>query len=429
MTASFPARLYAEITTRCNLRCRMCVKQAEGCRIPEGDMPAGVFEGLVSCLPHLDALVLNGIGEPLLHPRLPEMVRTARRHMRPDADIGFQTNGLPLTPQLARELVDAGVDRICLSVDSLATATREVLHGGADAGSVGRAADMLREAANGRARPLRLGVEFVLMRDNADELPDVVRWAAARGASFFIVTHVLPYDAASAAQSLFVPDTDEARAFFAGRVAEAARQGLDLRRYSEVVWKFLKSPEEKALTDFVLRMGQDAAERGVSLHVKRLLAGLDAPVPDLEPLFAAARAVAEEAGLELRLPRTAPSVERRCDFVEDAAAFVTADGGAHPCYFLWHRYACFMDGESKQVFPRTFGNVAASSLENLWNGAEWRTFRDEVRAYRYPDCTNCPSGPCDDITGALGEFDIDCHGVSVPCGHCPWCLGGVQCLR
>lgn len=433
MPTSFPARLYVEVTTRCNLRCRMCVKQAEGCRIPEGDMPLAVFDRLASCLPHLDALVLNGVGEPLLHPDLPAMVRLARRHMRPDADIGFQTNGLPLTPDMARALTDGGVDRVCLSVDALATTAREelpgCLHGGMDAGSVARAMDMLRAAARGRARPLRLGVEFVLMRDNAEELPGVVRWAAARGAEFCIVTHVLPYDAAAAAQSLFVPDTDEARAFFDRRAADAARLGLDLRRYFDVVWKFAKSPEEKALVDFVLHMRQDAAELGISLHVKRLVNGMDAPVPDLGPLFEAARAAAAETGMDLRLPRTGPSVERRCDFVEDGAAFVTADGSAHPCYFLWHRYACFLDGEPKQVFPRTFGSLADATLEELWNGAEWREFRDEVRAYRYPDCTNCPTGPCDDITGAMGEFDIDCHGVAVPCGHCPWCLGGVQCLR
>jgi MoaA/NifB/PqqE/SkfB family radical SAM enzyme len=32
-----PSKIYIEVTTRCNLNCSMCVKQAEGCGIRDGD--------------------------------------------------------------------------------------------------------------------------------------------------------------------------------------------------------------------------------------------------------------------------------------------------------------------------------------------------------------------------------------------------------
>lgn len=67
----FPALLQVEVTTRCNMRCAMCVKSAEGCRIPEAHMPMELFTRIESVLPHCHGLVLNGIGEPLLHPHLP----------------------------------------------------------------------------------------------------------------------------------------------------------------------------------------------------------------------------------------------------------------------------------------------------------------------------------------------------------------------
>lgn len=497
-TAPLPARLHVEVTTRCNLKCPMCVKQAHGCRIEEADLPLSLFLRLGSVLPSVRSLVLNGIGEPLLHPDLPEMLRFARSLMPADASIGFQTNGHLFTPDLARQVVEAGVDRICLSVDSLGTpgrmsapgclhgdmrqknmgkpdgtgvaGTKELnvlygarphddrlygdsppdtgcLHGDMLRGDMGHGGGrpdivaqrlasvmtMLRAIPSPRPRGLQLGCEFVLLRDNAHELPHVVRWAAQHGASFMLVSHVLPYDAKTAEQSLFSADTAEALAFVAAHRQKATEQGLDITTYFDVLWKFHKSPQEKAVVDYVGAMQDEAVAHGLSLHLRRLLAphgaGTTALSPQaLEALFDEARAEADLAGLDLSLPQTGARLERRCAFIEEGAAFIAADGGAHPCQFLWHRYACHLDGATKQVYPRRFGSLAEMPLEEMWNGEAWRAFRAGVLAYDYPDCTNCPTVPCDDITGTFGDFEMDCHGTTVPCGHCPWCLGGVQCL-
>ena len=68
-----PAKLFVEVTTRCNLQCGMCVKQNGTGGIPEGSMSPETFERLAPAFPHLDSLVLNGIGEPLLHPHLEDI--------------------------------------------------------------------------------------------------------------------------------------------------------------------------------------------------------------------------------------------------------------------------------------------------------------------------------------------------------------------
>ncbi|MDA8423495.1 MAG: hypothetical protein M0Z89_09205 [Nitrospiraceae bacterium] len=72
-----PAKLFVEVTTRCNLRCGMCVKQNGLGGIPEGAMPAETFERLSPAFPNFDSLVLNGIGEPLLHPHLEAFIARA----------------------------------------------------------------------------------------------------------------------------------------------------------------------------------------------------------------------------------------------------------------------------------------------------------------------------------------------------------------
>ena len=77
----YPGKLFVETTTRCNLGCVMCVKQTQHCVMPEGDMSPAIFAALEPAFPHLEALVLNGIGEPLLHPGLEEFIRRAKMFM------------------------------------------------------------------------------------------------------------------------------------------------------------------------------------------------------------------------------------------------------------------------------------------------------------------------------------------------------------
>ncbi|MEE4240350.1 MAG: radical SAM protein, partial [Desulfopila sp.] len=81
MSNLYPEKIYLELTTRCNLRCRMCVKYAAGSRIIEEDLPSAALANLGSCLDQIKTLILNGIGEPLLYPDLENVIRFARRRM------------------------------------------------------------------------------------------------------------------------------------------------------------------------------------------------------------------------------------------------------------------------------------------------------------------------------------------------------------
>jgi MoaA/NifB/PqqE/SkfB family radical SAM enzyme len=172
----------------------------------------------------------------------------------------------------------------------------------------------------------------------------------------------------------------------------------------------------------------DAAAQGVTLGLERLLAS-DADLRrEVEGVFAEAAAIARAAGIDLALPATAPRAARRCDFIEDGGAFVSWDGGLHPCYFLWHRYECHVAGLRKRVSPRTLGHVtAAGDLSGLWAGGAARAFRDEVRRYEFPFCYDCGFALCDLASDA--EFHEDCHVGAVPCGACLWPTGLLRCLQ
>ncbi|BDG05553.1 radical SAM/SPASM family putative metalloenzyme maturase [Anaeromyxobacter oryzae] len=422
-----PSKLFVEVTTRCNLRCAMCVKESSGQGIPEGHMTRETFARLAPALPHLDALVLNGIGEPLLHPHLEHFVELARRDMPSAGWIGFQTNGQLLGPTRARALARAGVDRICLSADAVTPELFGALRGGGRHDAVERAAASLHDAARERGRPIVLGVEFVAMRDNLDQLPHVVRWAARRRFGFMIVTHMLPYAEETRGAAAFDPSTDRAREVFLAWSARAAAEGVDLRRYFDVFLKFRPTPADRRVVSLVKDLVADAAAQGISLSVDRLLRADEALRRRVSEAFAEADAIARAEGLELKLPAITPTRARRCEFVEDGAAFVSWDGGVHPCYFLWHRYSCHVGGLVKHVHPRSFGSVAREELLALWRGDASRGFREEVLRYEFPFCYDCSVGLCDYVQP--GDAAADCHVGAVPCGACLWCTGVFRCLQ
>jgi putative metalloenzyme radical SAM/SPASM domain maturase len=423
-----PSKLFVETTTRCNLGCFMCVKQTCDHAIDEGDMSATTFAALAPAFPGLKSLVLNGVGEPLLHPLLEEFVRSARSLMPPDSWIGFQSNGLLLTEARAVSLLEAGVDRICLSIDSVSAETFRKVREGGELEDISDAFSALASAKLQTGRSdFRIGVEFVVMQSNLRELPDALSWAASRGASFALVTHVLPYEAKHADEALYGGCTDQALALFDSWKRQAEETGIDVYRYFEVAMKYAKSKEEQRLIAMVDALKAEAESRGILLDLKKLLRLDCRRQEEVAEVFKQAQEVADQLGLDLKLPGVVLNEVRSCGFVEEGGAFIAWNGDVSPCYFLWHRYRCFASGWDQQVQPKVFGNVQEREILQIWNGQPFLSFREGVTAYDYPHCSSCNLAPCDYVQ--TEQFEQDCHIRGVPCGACLWCTGIFQCLN
>ena len=423
-----PSKLFVEVTSRCNMSCAMCVKQTSGGADPEGDLSMPLFRALAPAFPGLDAFILNGVGEPLLHPQLEEMIRAARERMPTEGWVGFQSNGLLLTDARAVSLASAGLDRICFSIDGVSPETFRKIREGGEIEGVERALAAMAAAKKRCGRPdLQVGVEFVVMRGNLRELPDALRWSAARGATFAIVTHVLPYDLYHGREAAFERNTDEAIAIFRKWEETGRREGSDIHRYFDILWKYAKTPEEVKILKFVEAMRADAMGRGVFLDMKKLLSADRGHVDEIAGVFAEAEEVARKEGLDLRLPGVSLKEKRKCSFVEEGGAFVSWQGAVSPCYFLWHRYSCFAHGWKQSVQPKVFGKLEERGILEIWNDREFRAFRESVIRYDYPYCTSCSLAPCDYVQ--TEEFEQDCHIRNVQCGSCMWCMGVFQCMR
>ncbi|GAB4263741.1 MAG: radical SAM/SPASM family putative metalloenzyme maturase [Deferrisomatales bacterium] len=424
----WPSKLFVETTTRCNLRCAMCVKQTRDNGLTEGDLAEETFEALAPAFPHLESLVLSGIGEPLLHPELERFIGRAREALPAGAWVGFQSNGLLLDEARARSLVGAGLDRLCLSLDAVSPDTFRRIREGGEVGALDRALRAVRRASAEAGRPVALGIEFVAMRENVAELPEVIAWAASRGVSFALVTQVLPYDEELVAQAAYDPNTDVAVGFFEPWRERARREGIDLDRYFEVLWKYTKTAEEQRIIDFVEAMKADAHGRDIFVNVQKILERDERWMGRVQEIFRRAREAARRHGVELRLPEVIPHGDRRCDFVEEGSVFVSWDGKVHPCYFLWHGYRCFINGREKFVRPKVFGDLTRQGIEEIWADPAFRAFRESVLRYDYPFCSDCNLAKCCDYVQAE-EFEQDCYLNAEPCGDCLWCKGVFQCLR
>jgi putative metalloenzyme radical SAM/SPASM domain maturase len=424
----YPSKLFVETTSSCNLNCVMCPKQKRSGAVADGDLEPATFAALKEAFPHLEALVLNGIGEPLLNPHLERFIVQAKQSMPGHGWVGFQSNGILLNNLRAISLVAAGLDKICLSMDGVSPSTFSAIRAGGQLLDLESALSAITAAKDICSRPdLQIGVEFVVMRDNLEELPAALQWAAARGVNFAIVSHLHPYDERHLDQCAFDTCTDEALSLFHVWKCKADLAGVKMNRYFGLLWKYRKSTEEQRILDFVDSMKAAAQSRGIPLDLKRLFAADYAWVETVTGAFERAGEIAARAGLDLLLPEIVPRGRRGCSFIEQGAAFISRDGGMHPCFQLWHSCRSFANGWQHPVQPKVFGNIVDRGVLDIWNSRRFRTYRKNVLKHDYPVCAGCSCSPCDLVQNET--FEQDCYVNSEPCGSCFWSSGVFNCLN
>jgi MoaA/NifB/PqqE/SkfB family radical SAM enzyme len=318
-----PPFLQLEPVGQCNLRCRMCAVPLREDGPPHG-VAAMAFDDYVRLIDQfvgLRELHLQGLGEPLMHPRFFDMVRHAAAR---GIAVSLNTNLTLLTDRRARECAACGLAEISVSLDGATAATYERIRVGARFAKVLRNLRWLVRAVAARgADAPSLRLVMVLMRENLAELPALVRLAAAEG----------------------VPQV------FVQRLAhDFSEAGLPARY--------------RPIREFV------AAQTTETL-----------PPADVARAFSAARAVAVEAGVELRLPRLdaahgAPN-PRGCDWPV-TGAYVSWRGQAMPCCMV---------GTPDRLH---FGSMLERGAQAVWSGPAFESFRRRLASPNPPElCRGC----------------------------------------
>lgn len=169
--------LRVSVTDRCDLRCTYCMS-ARMHFLPRNELLSiGQLDRLCA------AFVARGVrrlrftgGEPLARRGLVDLLQSVSRHLGHGLDeITLTTNGVQLA-SFADRLVRVGVKRVNVSLDSL---DRETF---ARITRRDRLADVLSGIEAAAAAGIRVKINTVALKhDNAHAIPDLIRWAHARG--------------------------------------------------------------------------------------------------------------------------------------------------------------------------------------------------------------------------------------------------------
>jgi MoaA/NifB/PqqE/SkfB family radical SAM enzyme len=165
-----PKDVDIEVSRVCNLGCILCPrnKNIQGVKY----LTPSILEHILNSIPSLERLTFIGGGEPLLNPYLEDLLNlTYLRGIR----VRLTTNGILVTPGIARIFRKFHLWKVAVSLDSLKQDLLEVLRPGASVEKIREAIWLLK------LEDLDVRLHFLLYRSNIQELYDIVTFCIKMG--------------------------------------------------------------------------------------------------------------------------------------------------------------------------------------------------------------------------------------------------------
>jgi MoaA/NifB/PqqE/SkfB family radical SAM enzyme len=363
-------KVYIEPTVACNLDCITCFRNAW--EQPIGRMTEATFErifaGLQSLAP-LPSVYFGGIGEPLFHQKTVEWIRRLKGL---GAKVELITNGTLLNEDKSRQLIEAGLDVLWVSLDGATPDSFADVRMGAELPAiVANLKQLFRMRKGGHFPRPEIGVAFVAMKRNIADLPKIIKMGHTFGAKYYSVSNVQP------------------------PTADMQGDRLYLRTMRNIA--YLPSP---------------------------MLPKLSLPKIDFNADTQAALMEAFNSGCNVTFAgNNWGGANDVCHFVESGTLSIAWTGEVSPCWPLMHTHVSYLHGKPRLSKKHVVGNIRDRSLEAIWNDPEYVAYRERLHNFVFAPCTFC--GGCD-LSEANEE---DCLGnVTFPvCGGCLWAQGIIQC--
>jgi MoaA/NifB/PqqE/SkfB family radical SAM enzyme len=242
VAARSPVCVYLEVTNRCNLLCTTCPRTYEELE-PPADMSWDLFRSIVDQVPDLVRAVLHGVGEPMLVPNLPRMVRYLKDR---GIYVLFNTNGTVLSERNGRALIAAELDELRVSLDASNRETFKAIRGKDYFGRIVRNVRAFRELQKreGYTRP-QVSIWLTGLKETVKELPAFVKLAADIGVQEVYLQRLVFFDQSAVGkarpdQALFERLTREDAAYL--------RQAEDLARSLGITFSASGAASEPGLS-------------------------------------------------------------------------------------------------------------------------------------------------------------------------------------
>lgn len=363
------AKVYIEPTDMCNLECAMCIRQ--GWEEPLGRMSETTFQSALqglSKLRPLPTVFFGGLGEPLFHRRTIEWIAQVKAI---GARVELITNGVMLNEKHGKQLIESGLDVIWISIDGATPEGYADVRLGAELLNVIENVRRFRKMRPGGhlPRPV-IGIAFVAMQRNIQDLPAVIKLGRELGAKRFSISNVMPYTKEMQDERLYV---------------------RSLRNIT-----YLSSP---------------------------WMPTINLPKMDLNGTTQEAFFKALNSGCNVTFTGSGLSVANDvCNFIASGSTSIAWDGGVSPCWPLMHTHISYLHGKEHRTRRHKVANVNDLDLGEIWLDPDYVEYRRKVQGFGFAPCTYC--GGCD-LSEANEE---DCIGNGFPaCGSCLWSQGLIQC--
>lgn len=199
----YPEIVHLEVTRNCNLKCYMCRenREKEIREIGLNNLDCRILDKMIPFMRNVEHVALFGWGEPLCHPdfdRFIDVVGKIKERKYPSLlnkvipFVNFTTNATLLNEDLIKCIIESKLDEIVISIDSPNEDNFNFIRKGADFKKVVANLRMLQElkSKHGVSYP-KLAIEFVAMRRNIEELPDMMEFAFALGIRDVRVSYII----------------------------------------------------------------------------------------------------------------------------------------------------------------------------------------------------------------------------------------------
>ena len=371
-------KLYIEPTTKCNLNCKMCFRHTWFDE-PICDLSLEDYAHVLRTMPKsVETVFFGGMGEPLFHKDILEMVRMASGT---GAEVELLTNGTLLTEKMILGLLEAGLTRIWISIDDLETdssinaaSDHSADHSGHS--HSGRVLSNIRTLNKIRQKALSsisLGITFVAMKSNVHQLAKLPFFIAQHLVDEVNVSNISPTDEASQAELLYT-----------------------------------------GLVNMYTGPGKGSVLPTVRLPF------FDMNIPEAADGI---RALMRKQNFELYF-NDQPVLRKTgyCKFVREGMTFVRAAGKVCPCMALLPTGYTYLHNIRRKITHCSFGNIKERPLSDIWASKEYKAFRRKFDGFDFASCLYC--GHCE----LFEENQEDCIGNTHPaCGGCLWAEGVLSC--
>ena len=176
-----------ELTTRCPLRCKMCIR-TESADWQFQDMSLEDFKKILPYLKDVETVVLEGWGESLLHKDLSQCIRLVKKE---GSQVGFVTSGMGLTENRVADLIEAGLDFVGFSISGTTPETHDAIRVNSRLPEILNVIRFFNEEKLRQKldRP-KIHIVFLMVKDNIHEVPSVPSFAKEAGIEEVVLTNI-----------------------------------------------------------------------------------------------------------------------------------------------------------------------------------------------------------------------------------------------